>query len=402
MPKLIVSELQDANDYANSIEINGLNDLYSYLLSFITNSGNELSGCGYDAVRNKLNLYSDALMKQDKLFKILNNQIIAANNCFNNYSEGYSEIDDSKLDEIESSLSKIQSCYDWLLNIDSDEYESLFQSNNKSYDEYLNSVYMDLQNLKKYYQKIKNLIPTDRECYSMISRIENDLHGFNIAVSKINPTEFCNNNYDKIDFSRMNSESRTRLERIMLSWPNDMEIERCKMIEEAFVLSERNICYSMKYRRSVDKDGRPVFMDCSSFASHLCNYAGLKDNRDDESEYVPFNLDWTTYYFVKRSNEVDGEYPNEFKRIDESELIPGDFALIYAYNNGVDVNHIVMYIGNDIDGKPLMVDCSSINGEYGNAINIRPLNSFNYECYIRYQYGYGNEQTNNEDVIDEE
>lgn len=388
MTKLITSELGKASTNMESYysASSSLVELGKLLDDFRISTSSVLQGGGYEAIRSKMGLYVDAIDKENKLIDKIVADSVVANNVFADYANGY-DIDDSSLAELEKTLKKLSSCKIWIENMSEEDFRELFPDESVSFDSYKLSVKQDYEDFRKNYDKIRGLKAEDEYCRSLLSSAESEVNSYNSAVSSINPIEFCNSYCDKIDLSKLKPEDRLLVERLMINWPNDMEEERIKMIAEALALSRSNIKYDQVRRCD------PDYMDCSSFVSHLCNSAGLKQHDfSNNGTYISFGI-WSTkrMYSAAKRNE-------EFVKTEPDKLVPGDFIL--RYGDTLDNNHIAMYLGpGSSEDSYIVIDCNPTSN-----ISLRETDPDKYESdklgysgFISYNYGYGKDNDSEED-----
>ncbi len=120
MAKVLSGDLSSANNdnmatFEHVIDISS--QIASKLSSFNSSSTSILVGGGYDAVRVKLSLYINVFNTLKTICSNLINNIKNANNSMLNYMEGYAELDDAKLPEIETKLKEILGYINYLASI---------------------------------------------------------------------------------------------------------------------------------------------------------------------------------------------------------------------------------------------------------------------------------------------
>lgn len=327
----------------------------SVLNSFIDESTGTLKGGGYDAVRVKLSLYANVYKTLNQI--CINYESIAknANNSMLNYMEGYTVLDDSKIDEYAIRLKQIAGYLRYLkeLSASSDtDYSAII--------DYWVGIYEDLYHYKKL---LEGLAGTDNSLYDGFADVTSDIENISRAVAGINESTFTKTqmeafkknqaslyNYDpnlrifgyNFDTSNMSDKAKQILEMLEANWPDDMEEQRYIAIQTALSLLDKGIYYSQPGRHA-KKNGMPISMDCSSFVTYCLIAAGQKiaGTEKDAGAYTG------TY--------INSKY---YTNIDRSELRPGDVALLNNSTSGGVSNHIGMYIGRDSQGRETWIEMS--------------------------------------------
>ena len=327
----------------------------SVLNSFIDESTGTLKGGGYDAVRVKLGLYANVYKTLNQI--CINYESIAknANNSMLNYMEGYTVLDDSKIEEYAIRLKQIAGYLRYLkeLSASSDtDYSAII--------DYWVGIYEDLYHYKKL---LEGLAGTDNSLYDGFADVTSDIENISRAVAGINESTFTKTqmeafkknqaslyNYDpnlrifgyNFDTSNMSDQAKQILEMLEANWPDDMEEQRYIAIQTALSLLDKGIYYSQPGRHA-KKNGMPISMDCSSFVTYCLIAAGQKIAGTD-----------------KDAGAYTGTYINSkyYTNIDRSELRPGDVALLNNSTAGGVSNHIGMYIGRDSQGRETWIEMS--------------------------------------------
>ena len=178
------------------------NKVLNRISTFINNSKTVCKGGGYDAVRAKMSLYLDALRKQSKICVNLSNNVVCANNSMFNYMEGYTELDNAKLPEINNSINEADRTISWLREIVYDyEYDNKGQiisvnSHTRGDQSLINSWVSVLTELKKLREKLENLESADSSAYSSIADTEVDTINFINATNGISNNSFSKSNLE--------------------------------------------------------------------------------------------------------------------------------------------------------------------------------------------------------------
>lgn len=153
--------------------------LSNEITSFINNTKTSLVGNGYDGIRDKLSLYVDIINKQATIGENLIANIQAANNTMLNFMEGYSMLDDSKIPEIETKISEIETMLVWLKS-----YSDETHTTNGTASEIASWEAM-LKEFKELLEKLKALDPTDAMAYALMSSVEGDIINFGTALGNL-------------------------------------------------------------------------------------------------------------------------------------------------------------------------------------------------------------------------
>lgn len=140
---------------------------------------------GYDAARNYMGIYMTALNKLKSICDVATNNIISANNSVIKAMEGYSEIDLSKITEIEGNLSQLRTSLQ-------EAYTGLNTATKKnvqnSYKQTISVLEANISKMEKYLKVIKNTQTAYNNAKSQISGEVNST--INSFVSLIG--NFCN------------------------------------------------------------------------------------------------------------------------------------------------------------------------------------------------------------------
>ncbi len=204
MTKVLSSDLTQANS-SNVITLltqtaEDSNKLLNRLSMFVHSSKSICVGGGYDAVRAKLLLYYDALSKQSKICVNLSNNVVSANNFMLNYMDGYSELDNSKLPEIDQSITEADRTLTWLKELVYDyEYDEKGEiksvsSHTRGDQSLINSWSGVLDELKKLREKLEGLEYADSSAFGIISDVEMDTINFISATNGISNNSFSSKN----------------------------------------------------------------------------------------------------------------------------------------------------------------------------------------------------------------
>ena len=179
----MVTCLEDAN--------NNIKKITSLIQSFNSNSTNELIGGGYDAVRAKMAFYIDSLEKLSMICTNLISAIPNANNTLINFMEGYSELDDSKIPEVESELKRAKAYLAWLK---SSHVETDDEGNERYVRNGTDAEIADCEaliaKLEDLLEKLRMLAPTDASAYSNIEAVEADISAYANALLQIKLPNF--------------------------------------------------------------------------------------------------------------------------------------------------------------------------------------------------------------------
>ncbi len=197
MAKVYASDLSSANS-SNMISVleaakADISHLIGNLNDFSTGSVTELVGDGYDAVRAKMQLYIDCF---NKLLAICSNLIPciqAANNTMINFMEGYGELDDSKIPEVEAAITEAEAYLAWLQETyevpgpddNGDGMPDYYETHRNGTDAEIAACEATIRELKHYLEKLKQLAPTDKSAFASIEAVMADIANFATAVSEL-------------------------------------------------------------------------------------------------------------------------------------------------------------------------------------------------------------------------
>lgn len=134
----------------------------------------------------------------------------------------------------------------------------------------------------------------------------------------------------------LSGDEKQLLTECMASWPANLSEGRRRVIEKGLSLYGK-IIYSMDMRLQPSQLN-PQYLDCSSFVGWSYHYAGFSN----------VNAWWCTDNFL---------YDGLFVSIRESELIPGDVALLGNYSGGSN-QHIGIYLGKSATGQNVWLHCT--------------------------------------------
>ena len=152
--------------------------------SFISETPSTLKGSGYDAVRIKLSLYKKIFDTAYNLLIISSTNFQNVNNSMLNYMEGYSELDDSLISEIDAKLREIKGYINYLndaknASVDGTNYSSLISEYNSLYN-----------SLSHYRNLLAGLSNKDSSLYGSLENVINDIANLCRSANGINEDTF--------------------------------------------------------------------------------------------------------------------------------------------------------------------------------------------------------------------
>ena len=153
--------------------------------SFNSSTLDTLKGGGYDAVRKKLELYKKVYDVAYTLCVNILSHSSNVNNSMLNYMEGYSELDDSKIKEIDSKLKEIKGYINYLYDKSSSASDD--GTNYSALMSEWNGIY---NTLSHYRELLAGLSGKDSALYGTLEAIINDVANFARAVNGINESTF--------------------------------------------------------------------------------------------------------------------------------------------------------------------------------------------------------------------
>lgn len=172
------SDLASANSSAmlNNIDeiISTSDELNNQINEFVSESSSHLSGEVFEIIKNNFSLYSDALLKQKRIYINLKSNILAANNEMINYMGEYEKIDDSEKETIREMLNRIHENILYL--------ESQSKEENASLKNDINTLHSIYNEMNKYYEKIASLAQQDSSSFSKLSDIITDILNYSKAL----------------------------------------------------------------------------------------------------------------------------------------------------------------------------------------------------------------------------
>jgi cell wall-associated NlpC family hydrolase len=139
-----------------------------------------------------------------------------------------------------------------------------------------------------------------------------------------------------------------------------------KLIIEALKLTKQNLTY--QYGSASPKQGG---MDCSGTIYYLLTTMGVTDPPRDSQGMYTLAFEKKHFHPVKEAN---------FASPDFAELKPGDLLFwtgTYTKSNSSDATHVMLYLGKDKSGKPLMFGSS--DGRRFRGERIRGVSVFDFE-----------------------
>ena len=182
------ADLSAANSSAMITQLestaNAASGAASKISGFVNGSQSVLMGKGYDAVRNKLSVYLDALNKAKTICDNLSNNLRAANNIMIGFMEGYSFLDNSRIPDIENSIEDIKSFMGWLnsytttTTTDPKTGELTTTQVRNGTDAEISHWGDILKELEKKLEKLKQLDPTDSSAFALLSDSTDDASNF--------------------------------------------------------------------------------------------------------------------------------------------------------------------------------------------------------------------------------
>ena len=181
-----LSSVKTSLSYLETIEREN-NNLINTINLFSTNSKAELKGSAYDSVRNKLELYVDALKKQNTICSNLRQNIISTNNEMINYMEEYSSLDDSNIDNVRAAITKAKSQINIINNLISKTSDSVYIGQLRTAIEALNK---DIDRLEKLLKKLEGLQPEDNNLKGKLAPVVSDIDNYKSAIDGISVTPY--------------------------------------------------------------------------------------------------------------------------------------------------------------------------------------------------------------------
>ena len=197
MAHIFSSDLTNANNSSivNLLEIasNETKSFSELIARFRDESQQTLIGPGYNSIRNKMNLYQDALNKVSIICNNLKSNILAANNSALNAMEGYEELNTADLPEIISLIEVSTSILNWL-KTEVPDYDANGNPTGTTHTigspELIAAYEKLIEELEKLKGVLERLEPKLASAREMISDSENDSRTFANAVDGITVSQF--------------------------------------------------------------------------------------------------------------------------------------------------------------------------------------------------------------------
>ena len=351
MAKVNVSDLFSAN---SSYMVTCLKDanyhmknLTNLITNFNNNSTNELVGGGYDAVRAKMDLYIDALQKLSKICTNLISAIPNANNMLVNFMEGYAELDDSKISEVEAELKRAKSYLQWLESYHNETDE---KGNTKSVRNGTDGEIADCQaliaKLEALLEKLKLLSPTDNNAFSTIDEVYADVISYANALLKIKITNF-DGTFPVIDENK----NKEFLAKVLGTSGK----------KRYFSFDQTDARWQGSGYRSVDGE------DIAIGGCGPCSMAAALSTMLDDETINPYVIGeimgkkgWNNYggnFVADLASYYGLDYNTEFAAVDNREqalknLLENGGSVIVGYKGG---GHFVAVVGYDSDSNQFIV-----------------------------------------------
>lgn len=184
--KILKSDLDSAEKFITALEteIADANALIENVNQFISviSLKTSLSGPGYDSIKNKLTEYIMLINKRKDTALALEGAIITALNKMNGYIEGYSELDDSDIPELEAKIAELESRL-WKTYTTSTGVE--IRTKNHAVEAVIIAT-------KKMIEKLKQLQPTDGAAYQNITNVESFIQSFKSSISSLESIDVSN------------------------------------------------------------------------------------------------------------------------------------------------------------------------------------------------------------------
>ena len=184
MAKVIASELS-GGAIANAIallenEAADTNKLKIALHSFINGTTETLKGPAYDAARKKAESYMTTLATRARLATELASSLQAALSSMSSYMDGYSELDDSKLPEIESQMSSIRATINQIIH----NYNNT-EGSTGGYSSLIAPYEAQYQELEKLKQKLEGLAGADSAAYGKLGSLAAEVTSYQTNIASI-------------------------------------------------------------------------------------------------------------------------------------------------------------------------------------------------------------------------
>ena len=354
-------------DYFSKLETSNKN-IASKIDSFCASSSSVLTGNGYDAIRNVLSFYSDALNKAANICGLFSNNLLAANNQLANYMEDLDKIDDALIPETQGKLRDAKADLAYLESYYKTTWTDSKGNSHESWervgtDEQIEECKEAIKYIEHILKKMEGLAAADAGAFSLLDAISNDINSLSSAVSGISLFDFKSSVNDEtdildlIDTTGWPQEAIDLLKEISKSWPSDMTQQEIEIIEYAFSFLGKGIPYRNQGQGKKDENGNYKALDCSSFIIAIFHDLGLFGDVQDPNQYF-VNPDQVNTGMFNDPKYTEGY----FKEISQNDLRPGDICLQERGSGTRGGVHVVMYVGQNANGDDLYIDCSQYYG----------------------------------------
>ncbi len=177
MAKIYKASLLNANRKAGSLDTIAFSakKMKESIDSFISNSYDKLEGGGFDALRKKLSYYSLLYGLIVNLCDTTTNNCISVNNSMYNFMEGYSSLDDSRLDEINYRLYLI--------------YKEITECEKSGLTDDIEPLKHQYKRLADEAEKLKELKPTDNALYGKLDKTLSDISKTKSEINNLKVTQ---------------------------------------------------------------------------------------------------------------------------------------------------------------------------------------------------------------------
>ena len=337
-----------------------------HTINNFVSSTTELTGNGYDQIRQKMSFYADALNKTAKICFLFANNVTAANHKMITYMEDLDEIDTSLIGETEASLRAAHAELDRLESYYPVTYTDKEGNSCTTWERagsdaeiaYCKEVIAYLEHILKL---MKGLKAEDDADFGMLDAISEDINNLSRAISGIDLFDFSSisssaNMLDDFVTPYMSESQIALLEEAIASWPADLGEDRKLIIQIAMTYLGRGHIYDQIRRGHYQNEfyghyNAPpdaMYLDCSSFVSRV-----IREYQEQ------MGIDYTIKENLYTGGYVGTGDSRPFDKISNNELLPGDIVLLNtSTDKSQGENHVAIYVGKDSSGKNIYIECT--------------------------------------------
>ena len=188
--KLYKGDLQAAKGFVQMLEqdMNDVDNLKARITEFMGVIGNskELSGLGYEAVKNKLSEYNSILDKRKSTAIILKTAIDSALSTMKGYMGGYFYLTTDYIDQAKAEIENLKTRL-W-------EYDYFVNSVGKTITKKVKNLEVEAQinRLYEWIEYLERMVPTDSAAWNTVSSASGTIKSLSSMVSSMQAIDVSN------------------------------------------------------------------------------------------------------------------------------------------------------------------------------------------------------------------